>query len=68
MNEYMTNAMIDMIQGAKKTFVDTWFKDEAMNKPLNAFIEHQRAFTKEAFKATTEFANAVGESLAKVKK
>ena len=41
MNEYMTNAMIDMIQGAKKTFVDTWFKDEAMNKPLNAFIKHQ---------------------------
>lgn len=67
-NEYMTNMWIDMIQNSKKTWVETWVKDEAMAKPLNAFITSQTEFTKEAMKQTTAFANAAGEMMAKVVK
>jgi len=67
-NDYMTNMFIDMIQNAKKIFVDTWVKDEAMSKPLNDFIKSQTEFTKLAAKSTTDFANAVGEAMAKVTK
>jgi hypothetical protein len=67
-NDYMTNMFIDTIQNAKKTFVDTWFKDEAMSKPLNDFIKSQTEFTKLAAKSTTDFANAIGEAMAKVAK
>lgn len=68
MNEYMTNMWIDAIQNAKKTWVDTWVKDETMNKPLHGFIEAQTEFTKTAAKQTNEFANATGEMMAKVMK
>jgi len=67
-NDYMTNMFIDMVQNAKKIFVDTWVKDEAMSKPLNDFIKSQTEFTKLAAKSTTDFANAVGEAMAKVTK
>ena len=66
MNEYMTNMWIDTIQNAKKSWVDTWFKDETMNKPLHAFIEAQTSFTKTAMKHTNEFANSAGEAMSKV--
>ena len=66
MNEYMTNMWIDMIQNAKKTWVDTWVKDESMSKPLNDFISTQTEFTKSAMKQTNAFANAAGEAFAKV--
>lgn len=68
MNEYMTNMWIDMIQNAKKTWVDTWVKDEAMSKPLHNFIKAQTEFTKEAMKQTDAFANAVGVAMARVVK
>ena len=67
-NDYMTNMFIDMVQNAKKTFVDTWVKDEAMSKPLNDFIKSQTEFTTLAAKSTPDFANAVGEAMAKVTK
>lgn len=64
----MTNMFIDMIQNAKKTFVDTWIKDQALAAPLHDFIKAQTEFTKLAFKATDTFANAAGEAMAKDKK
>ena len=67
-NEYMTNMFIDMIQNAKKTFVDTWIKDEAMSVPMHAFIKAQTEFTKEAMKQTNLVANAAGEAMAKAVK
>jgi hypothetical protein len=66
MNEYMTNMWIDMIQNAKKAWVDTWVKDESMSKPLNEFIKVQTEFTKDAMKHTNAFANAAGAAMAKV--
>ena len=30
-NDYMTNMFIDTIQNAKKTWVDTWVKDESIS-------------------------------------
>jgi glutamyl-tRNA reductase len=67
-NEYMTNMFIDSIQNAKKTFVDTWIKDEAMSAPMHAFIKVQSEFTKEALKQTNLIANAAGEAMSKVAK
>ena len=66
MNEYMTNMWIDMIQNAKKAWVDTWVKDESMSKPLNEFIKVQTEFTKDAMKHTNAFANATGAAMAKM--
>jgi len=68
MNEYMTNMLIDTIQNAKKSWVDTWFKDETLNKPLHTFVDAQTIFTKTAMKQTNEFANSAGEAMAKVVK
>ena len=67
-NEYMTNMWIDSIQNAKRTWVNTWVKDEAMSEPLHAFIKTQTEFTKEAMKQTNAFANAAGEAMAKAMK
>jgi hypothetical protein len=64
--DYLTNVWIDAIQNAKKTWVDTWVKDEEMSKPLYDFIKVQTEFTKDAMKHTTTFANAAGEAMAKV--
>ena len=66
--DYLTNVWIDTMQNAKRTWVDTWVKDEAMSEPLYAFIKVQTDFTKEAMKQTTVFANAAGEAMAKVMK
>jgi len=66
MQEYATNLWINAIQDTKKTWVNTWIKEETMNKPLNEFIVAQTEFTKEAFKQTTNFANAAGEAFSKM--
>jgi len=68
MNDYMTNLWIDTIQNAKKTFVDTWVKDEKISKPLHEFIVAQTEFTKIAMKSVNAYANAAGEAMAKVMK
>ena len=67
-NDFMANMFIDMIQNAKKTFVDTWIKDEAMSAPMHAFIKVQSEFTKEALKQTNLIANAAGEAMSKAAK
>lgn len=67
-NDFMANMFIDMIQNAKKSFVDTWVKDEAMSAPMYAFIKVQTEFTKEAMKQTNLVANAAGEAMSKAAK
>ena len=64
-NDFMANMFIDMIQNAKKTFVDTWIKDEAMSVPMHAFIKAQTEFTKEVMKQTNLVANATGQAMAR---
>lgn len=68
MNPYATNMWIDAIQGAKRTFVDVWVKDQTIAKPLHDFITVQTSFTKEAVMHTNTWANAVGDAMAKVMK
>jgi hypothetical protein len=68
MNDYMNDMMIDTIQNAKKVWVSTWIKDEALSKPLNDFIKSQTEFTKLATKSVNEFQNAAGEAMSKVMK
>lgn len=67
-NEYMTNMWIDTIQNAKKSWVNTWVKDETMSKPMLDFIETQTTFTKETVKQVSSLANATGELFAKAAK
>ena len=66
--EVMAGIFIDTIQDAKRSFVNTWFKDEALNKPMNDFIEAQRQFTKTVVKTTHHLANAAGDIMNKVTK
>ncbi|MBT4995441.1 MAG: hypothetical protein HOM88_03115 [Hellea sp.] len=68
LNDFTTNYWIDHVQSTKKTMVDTLVKDEKLSAPLHAFIEAQTAFTKTAVKSMSEFANASGETFAKVVK
>lgn len=67
-NDFMINMFIDTIQNAKKSFVDTWVKDESMSAPMHAFIKVQAEFTKEAMKQTNLVANAAGEAMSKATK
>lgn len=68
LNDWTTNYWIDHIQTTKKTMVDTLVKDEKLSAPLHAFIEAQTAFSKVAMKSFSDFANASGETFAKVVK
>ncbi len=63
--EYMTDMWVDTIQNAKKTWVDTWVKDEEMSKPLYNFIEAQTSFAKVAMKSSNDLANVAGTAIAK---
>lgn len=67
-NEYMTNMWIDSVQNAKRTWVNTWVKDEDMSKPMLAFIDTQTTFTKEAVQQINTLANATGDLFAKAVK
>ena len=67
-NEYMTNMWIDTIQNAKKSWVNTWVKDETMSKPMLEFIDTQTTFTKEAVQQVSTLANATGDLFAKAVK
>jgi len=67
-NEYMTNMWIDTIQNAKRTWVNTWVKDETVSKPMLEFIDTQTTFTKEAVQQVSTLANATGDLFAKAVK
>ena len=49
--------IIDGVQDAKKSFVDTYYT-EAAKAPANAFVESQRTFAKSMVRSTTDFVEA----------
>lgn len=46
-NLYYANLFVDSVQDAKKQFLSTFVYDEKVRKPLESFVEAQRAYTKE---------------------
>ena len=46
------NTFIDSVQDAKLQIVKTFVKDESIANPITAFVESQRAFSKQIAKTT----------------
>lgn len=62
---YSVDQTIETIQNAKKQFVNTMVKNEAIAKSLNEFVDAQTAYTKSAVKATQEAATKIGQEIIK---
>jgi hypothetical protein len=63
MNTLYADMAIDAIQNAKKSWVNTFVKDETFAKPLHAFVESQTAFTKQIAKSAMEMGDATGTAM-----
>lgn len=59
------NTTIDSIQSAKTTFVKTFIKDETFAKPLQAYVDTQTAFVKQAAKTSYEVGQKLTEDAVK---
>lgn len=57
------NMAIDAIQNAKKTWVNTFIKNEEVSAPLLQFVESQTLFTKQIAKSWWDVSGAASESL-----
>jgi hypothetical protein len=60
-----TDEFIDTVQNAKKTMVKTFVQNETIAKSLNAFVDAQSSYTKDAFKATASAMGIISNELAK---
>ena len=56
---------IDTVQTAKKTMVKTFVQNETIAKSMNAFVDAQTAYTKDAVKATASAMGIISNELAK---
>jgi hypothetical protein len=56
---FTADAVIDTIQGAKKTWVKTFVTNEHVAEALNGFVDAQADYTKKAFKATKDAATTL---------
>lgn len=59
------NTIIDTVQDAKSQIVKTFVKDESFAKPIQAFVESQRAFSKQVAKTTFDVAQKTAEEAVK---
>ena len=55
---FFADTAIDAVQDAKATFVKTFVTDEKLAKPLQSFVESQRAFAKQIAKTTGDLFTA----------
>lgn len=51
--------VIDAVQTSKKNFVTTFITNEKVAKALNAFVDAQTSYTKQAAQATTDMVTCV---------
>ena len=63
---FIADTAIDAVQDAKANFVKTFVKNEALAKPLNAFVESQRAFAKQVSKTSLDVLTASYEAAQKL--
>ena len=62
---YTVDQTIDTVQNAKKQFVNSVVKNEAIAKSLNEFVDAQTAYTKSAVKAGQDAATKIGQEVIK---
>lgn len=63
---FVTDTLIDTVQGAKKQFVNTVFaNNQAVAKALNGFVDAQAEYTKKAVKASTDTAAQITSEMVK---
>lgn len=55
---FYADTAIDAVQDAKATFVKTFVTDEKLAKPLQSFVESQRAFAKQVAKTSFDVLTA----------
>ena len=51
---YFANYFVDQVQDAKNKVVDTLVYDDKIKESIKAFVEAQRAFTKQVNRTTNE--------------
>jgi hypothetical protein len=59
------NYGINMIQSAKKTWVSSFVKDEAIAKSLNSFVDAQTDFAKQIVKTGADVATVISKEVGK---
>jgi len=52
---FFVDIFIDTVQNSKSFWVDTFIKEESIQKPLKDFISAQTIYTKEVFRTTVEY-------------
>lgn len=62
---FTADTFIDTVSTAKKEFVKTFVKHEAIAKSMNDFVDAQAKYTKEAAKAGTDVATKMASELVK---
>lgn len=62
---FTTDAIIDGVQNAKKTWVKTFVPNDHIADAMNHFIDSQTDYTKTAFRATTDAATEIVQETVK---
>jgi hypothetical protein len=57
------NSFIDSFQSGKKMFVAMFITDENLRKSLNAFVDTQTVFTKQAIQTMDDVASHVAKDI-----
>ena len=61
---FYANMAIDSIQDAKITFLKQTVQEDTLQKPLIAFVEAQRVFTKQIAKSASDVMSIASETFA----
>ena len=61
---FYANMAIDSIQDAKITFLKQTVQEDTLQKPLIAFVEAQRVFTKQIAKSASDVMSIASETIA----
>jgi len=65
---FTTDAIIDAVQTAKKTWVKTFVTNDHIAESMNEFVDAQAEYTRKAFKATADSATQIAAETTKMVK
>ena len=63
---FTTDAIIDAVQTAKKTWVKTFVTNDHIAESMNEFVDTQAEYTKKAMKATYDAATQIAAETTKM--
>ncbi len=63
---FTTDAIIDAVQTAKKTWVKTFVTNDHIAESMNEFVDTQAEYTKKAMKATNDAATQIAAETTKM--